>query len=182
MAKSKLDRAVAILLLMCILTLVYCLTCGLIFFRNKNISPHINTQLEYLNAYNILCQEYSDTCNKPKSYYKQFVEKDMEVKAYFYSERKLNKYNGLIFATIRLIVIDNTIDGYEYCTTFTHEVIHLTHFVANERYVCYETFKYLYESEELHEVGVWYGCRQIYGYYSGDYNISDLIVNYLTNK
>lgn len=182
MAKSKLDRAIAVLLLMCVLTLAYFGTCGLIFFRDKSIPPHINTQLDYLNAYDVLLQEHDDTRQKPKAYYKEFVEKDMGVKFYIYGEKELGKYNGKTFVTIRLILIDNTIDGYEYCTTFAHEIIHLTHFVANERYVCYETFKYLYESEELHEVGVWYGCRQIYGYYSGEYNISDLIVNYLTNK
>jgi hypothetical protein len=161
---------------------VYFGTCGLIFFRDKKIPPYINSQLDYLNAYDILCQEYDDTCQKPKAYYKEFVEDDMGVKFYFYGERKLDKHNGLTFATIRLIVVDNTIDGYEYCVTFAHECIHLKQFVSDERYVCYETFKYLYESEELHEVGVWYGYRQLYGCYNGEYNIEDLVVNYLTNK
>ena len=182
MAKSKFNRAIAVLLLICVLAFVYLGVCGILFFRNKTLPVYINSQYDYLYACNILEQGYEERDVRTKEYYRNKVEKDLGLNFYFYKERKLSEYGGVTFPTIRLIVLDTDVSGYEYCVVFAHETIHLTQFIADERHVCYETFKYLYESEELHEVGAWYGYRQLYGYYNGEYNIEDLVVNYLTNK
>ena len=110
------------------------------------------------------------------------IEQDFNFKFYFYKERNIEGCDGLTYFTIRTIVIEKDLNEYQYCKTFAHEVLHLKLFIQQEDFICYETFKYLYESEELHNVGVWYGLQQLRGCYSGKYNISGHVVNYLTNK
>lgn len=181
MAKSKLDKAVVIMLFICLIVLIYFGTCGLVFFRKKPMSIGVYSQVEFLNAYGELVKDF-EYGEFEKGYYKSIIKKDLKPKFYIYSERTLKSHCGLTLPTIRLIIIDERLQGNEYCVTLAHETMHLNQFIREERYVCYETFKYLYESEELHNVGVWYGLKQLNGDYSGEYDISGLVVNYLTNK
>jgi hypothetical protein len=183
MAKIRLNKVVAFILLFCVLVLVYLGCCAIVFFREKFMPLQVFGQTDYLKAIHKLESEYNSFEDEhTKEWYREKIEQDLELKFYFYKERDIERYNGLAYATIRTIVIDEELDGYGYCKTFAHEVMHLKLFIQQEDYVCYETFKYLYESEELHNVGVWYGLQQLRGCYSGKYNISGHVVNYLTNK
>lgn len=182
MAKSKLDKLIAILLLMCLTIGVYLGVVCVVFFRNKQLPLQVYSQVNYLNAYDFLIREYDDKCNsESKEYYKDLIEKDLGMSFYIYKEMQI-ECSGKAYPTIRTIVIDDDVTGYDYCMVLAHEIMHIKLFIKQEDYVCYETFKYLYESEELHNVGVWYALRQLNGYYSREYNISGHIVNYLTNK
>lgn len=137
----------------------------------------------YRKAIDILESTYDKNYKiKSKEEYRKIICEDLGLKFYFYSEKELVGYAGKTYPLIRLIVLDSEIDGIKYCETFAHEAFHLKHFTGQEDYVCFQTFKYLYESNELHNCGVLYGLWQIYGFYSGEYNIPDLIVDYLTNK
>jgi hypothetical protein len=176
-------RIVAILLLMCILMITYLGVVVVVFYRKKNLPIAIVGHYEVTKALDRLEREYNENePSKTKTYYKNFIEKDLGLKAYIYSENELEHHSGLTYPTIRLIVMDNRLGGYSYCTTFVHEAIHLTEFIQQEDYVTWRTFKYLYESEELHNVGVWFAERQILGYYQGEYNVADFIVDYLTKE
>ena len=187
MAKKldKLDKVLIALILIDVLVLCYLGTCWLILKRNKDMPFIYFNSKEYYNAIDILQNEYYDNSiiSLEDERYKDIVESELKPKFYIYLEKDLKtKYTGLTLPVIRTIIIDDNVQGYEYCITFAHEVIHLNEFTLNERYVCYKTFVYLYESEKLHDVGVWYANKQLYGYYGGEYNIADLIVDYLTNK
>jgi hypothetical protein len=131
---------------------------------------------------NRLNEDYQDNERKSKYYYKKILDKDLKLKMYIYREKYLKNNNGLCIANLRLIIIDESIRDYQYCVTLTHEMMHLKRYRKQENYICFETFKYLYESEELHDVGVWYAIRQINGCYSSEYNISNQVLDYLTNK
>lgn len=114
--------------------------------------------------------------------YRRIIEQDLECYFYFYKETNLNEGAGKCYVTIRLIVLDERLKGNQYCVTFAHELMHLKKFRKQESYICFETFKYLYENSKLHNSGVWYAIKQLEGAYSGEYNISNQIVDYLTNK
>lgn len=177
------NRIIAVMLLICVLMIVYLSTVAIIFYRKKNMPFVFCGHYEVTTALDKLEKEYNNHVPaRTNAYYKNFIEKDLKLRAYIYHEKELQDYNGLTFPTIRLIILDSRLVGYNYCVTFVHETIHLTEFIKQENYVTWKTFKYLYESEELHNVGVWFAERQILGYYKGEYNVSDLIVNYLTAR
>ena len=183
---DKLDKIFISVIILCVFVLIYFGTCALIFFRNKDVPLVVVNSKDYYNAIDKLHREYNDNAitSLSESQYKEIVEKELGLKFYIYLERdiKSNDYVGLTLPTIRTIIVDEYAKGYEYCITFAHETIHLIQFIKEERYVCFETFKYLYESNKLHDIGVWYAMKQLYGYYSGEYNISDLVIDYLTKN
>lgn len=183
MEKSKLNRFIAFILLIIVLILVYLGIVAIVFYRKEHTPIYFNSTYDYIFAIDKLENEFDNKIEaKSKKYYKETIEKELGLKHYIYAETKLSKYSGLTFPTIRTIIIDEEIHGYDYCSVMAHEAIHLKEFVKSENYVTWKTFLYLYESEELHNVGVWFALRQIYQYYDGEYNISDLVVYYLTNK
>lgn len=171
------------MIIICIIILLFLLSCTLIFERKKDLPYRNLMPRDYRNAIQLLEKSYiKDYKPKTKEEYRKFIESDMGVHFYIYTEKDMVDYAGKIYPLARLIIIDTDTDGYKYCETFAHEAIHLKEFIGQEDYVTFQTFKYLYESEELHNVGVWYGLSQVYGCYSGEYNVSHLIVDYLTNK
>lgn len=187
MAKlSKIEKFFIGEILFCIIVLVYLGVCALVFFRNKEIELALVTSNQYYLALNELQKDYNENCNiLDKSKCREIVEEELNLKCYIYGETDLgDKYNGLTFASIRTILLDDSLSREEYCIVFVHETIHLTEFIADERYVCFATFKYLYEHEceEMHNIGVVYGIQQLRGMYSGEYDIYDLIVDYLTKN
>lgn len=182
MAQRKLDKAINVLICACVIMIILLGVSGIVWFRRIEM-PYTIDGYDKDKAITILSLEYS--INAPvysNRYYREHVEDDLNIHIYFCVESGLKQHNGLCFGNIRLIVIDEDVSGYQYCYTFAHEIMHLKHMIKQENYVCFETFKYLYESEEFHNVGVWYGLRQLNGCYSGEYNISNQIVDYLTNK
>lgn len=178
---AKLNRIISIILSFMVLVNVYILAIGIAFKRKVEVPVVFPQQHDYLMAYQILNEECKEL-TKTDDELRYMIAKDLGLKLYFYNEKSMKDYAGKTYVTIRLILMDIDANGFEYAQVFTHEVMHLKKMVANESWVCFETFKYLYEHEELHNVGVWYGQRQLQGCYYGEYNISDLIVNYLTKK
>jgi hypothetical protein len=182
MAKSKLNKIFAIICLIGILIILYLGFVAVAFFRNKNMPLQTYSQTDYLIAYDMLVKEYDNLqADNTNEFYKKYIENSLNIDCYFYKETEL-ECAGRVYVVIRLIVIDDDASGYNYCLTFAHEMMHLKRFIKQEDYICFETFKYLYEDKELHNVGVWYGLKQLNGHYSKEYDISGLVVNYLTNK
>ena len=181
MAKfSKLEKVFIGIVIFCVIMLVYLLSCALVFFRKKTIPIVINTSQDYVEALSNLSQVQHPLTNNE---YRETLKKQLPVGLYIYLEKDLGDTNsGLTLATIRTIVLDDSLVGHEYCVTLTHELMHLKYFIQDERYVCWQTFLFLWQCEELNDVAQWYSYMQIYGYYNGDYDISDLVVDYLTNK
>ena len=182
---SKVEKFCISIIILCVLVLIYLGTCAILFFRNREIPYVTYTQLDYYNVVDKLYLESYNGNNKAlsNSSYKKTLEQELNPQLYIYKEKNAHKqYAGLTLPIIRTIIIDSEIDGYDYCLTLTHEIMHLNHFIANERYICFETFKFLYENEKLHDVGVWYAYKQLTVIYSKDYYIADLVIDYLTKN
>lgn len=178
---KKLNKVANWLIIILVIVNIYLLGIGIAFNRDIRVPVVFPQQSQYTMAWNILSEECEEL-TKTDDELRKFIAKDLGLRVYFYGEKSMQDYAGKTYTTIRLIIMDKDASGYEYAQVFTHEVIHLKKIVGNEKWVCFEAFKYLYESEELHNVGVWYGQKQLQGCYGGEYNIADLIVNYLTNK
>lgn len=177
---KKLNKVANWLIIILVIVNIYLLGIGIAFNRDIRVPVVFPQQSQYTLAYQILNEECEEL-TKTKEELRKFIAKDLGLKCYFYKEKSMEDA-GKVYVAIRLILIDKDISGFEYAEIFAHEVIELKSFVWSESWVCFETFKYLYESEELHNVGVRYGQKQLQGCYYGEYNIADLIVNYLTNK
>lgn len=183
MAKSKLDRAIIAVLLLCVLVLIYLGVSAVAIFRKKQMPVCFNSMLDCMTAYSMLVQDFDENANvESNEYYRELIEKDLGLKFYLYSEDSLDGYVGKTHMVIRRITIDETANGYQYCWAFAHEALHLKHFIQHEEFVTFETFKFLYEHEELHNVGVALALKTLEGAYSGEYDVSDYIIYYLTNK
>ena len=185
--RIKMDRGLRSLIAVSIFVGVICIRClfiALIFMRREATPKDEYSYEDYRKAYKTLGEDldapYSIRTDKE---YKEFIEKDLGLKYYIYTENDLKRDSGRAYILIRTMVIDKHQDGYYYCLTFAHECMHMVRFRQDERYISFETFKYLYEheDEELHNVGVWYGYRVLRDKYSGDYDIKEEIVNYLNN-
>lgn len=184
MEKGKFKRLKIIIWL---IVLVLSLVTGirlLVFFRDIKL-PILNyTQSEYLCAFDKLYKDFDFKMpSLTKQEYREQLENKLNFQNYIYFECN-SSFNGWQNVIIPTIIINENLSEYDYCRTLTHEMMHFKKFSANEKYISFETFKYLYENEceYLHNVGVLYGLNKIYGSHSGEYDVSGLIVNYLTNK
>lgn len=177
-------RVVIVILILCIMVLGWFLSIILIFNRDVDYPNTISNYEQYYKARDILRNElYEDVCSFTNDEYREYIEKSIGLKFYIYKEKDLNNgFNGKAYPIIRAIFIDKDIVGYKYCETFAHEAIHIKECVGNETYVCYETFKFLYEDEVLHNVGVVYGWEQMNKSKPSQYNIREQVIYYLTQK
>lgn len=179
-------RIVAAMLLLCVLWIAWVWTITLLGDRDKEVPCFNWTYKEYYNACDILYKDlYNNVCNFTNEQYREYIEKDLNLKFYIYKEDDLINTLGLdgnTNAILRTIWIDETLTDTEYCETFVHEAMHLKKCIKNETYVCYETFKYLYEDEVLHNVGVVYGWQQMNKSEPSEYNIREQVIYYLTQK
>ena len=181
---SKIEKVLVGFILFMVLILCYCGVCAIILFRGKKVPLQVNSCIDYYNvSQTIGTPEYS--YKTPRKEFRNFVKSELGIWGYLYfeSDKLPSDKAGLSLPIIRTIIIDDELDNeYEYYATIVHEFMHLKHFIINERFVCWQTFLYLWESEELHDIGVWYARHQVGGAYSNKYDISDLIVDYLTKK
>lgn len=182
---KKLDKAekwLVGILIFCIILLLGQGIAILVFNRKIDMPVYIHTTRDYYTAYAILETDYELPQSQTDEEYRETIAKEAGLGLYFYAEKNLgNEYNGATLAVIRTIIIDERLAGEEYCMVFTHETMHLTKYSSNETYISFETFKFLYESADkyLHNAGVLYGLKQLQGYYRGEYNCHDYIINYL---
>ena len=177
-------RVVVSILILCVMFLGWCVAVIIIFNRNVTFPNVISNYSQYHMAIDVLKKDlYNNTCNMSNKEYREYLEEDLGLSFYIYKEKDLsNGFNGKAYPVIRTIFLDKDLSGYEYCQTLVHEMIHIKECVANETYVCYETFKYLYEDEVLHNVGVVYGWQQMNKTYKDEYNIREQVIYYLTQK
>lgn len=175
-----------IITILCVIMLLYIMCCGIVFFKKKNIKYKYVDATDYYVVLEMLYREFDEECKPLKNnQYRELIENDFDLKFYNYKEKRLsNGTAGITFPVIRMIILDDRLLNEEYCVVFAHEAIHLDCYVADERWVCFETFKYLYKSEnpKLHNAGVKYAIQQMKGLYREERDVYDLIVDYLTNK
>jgi hypothetical protein len=185
----KLDKISKIFISLCVIVLTYFGVLVIILFRKINMPVEIYTHQQANKVYQTLYQDYYDydltyiKCNADfKIEVKELIRIKLDIKHYIYIEKKLkSKNSGLCLPTIRTIVIDKQLSAYKYVLVLTHELMHLKTYSNQEDFVCFETFKWLYNSDNelLHKVGVKYALDQLNYKYSGEYLIFDYIINYL---
>ena len=157
-----------------------------VFMRKGVIDNYQYTKEQYSTVLSNLINEYETiTTGRTNEDYRKIVEKDFGCGFYIYSEKDIEKgYNGKCYAFIRLIQIDDKASGFNYLTSFAHEMIHLTEFIKDEQYVAWKTFKYLYEHDdpEFHSFGVRMGIYVFYNFYPEEYNCTAQIIEYFVRK
>ena len=112
--------------------------------------------------------------------YKHLIETELNLKLYSYQVKELPNDNGKCNLYFRIIRINTGLSGVHYARTFTHEAMHLKHCTENELFVCYETFKFLYKSDNkyLHNAGVIYAIDNLTHNVAEEYNITNQIMYY----
>lgn len=186
--KRKLDWISKIgigLILIGVIFLVYMVILVFIYYREIDMPVVIYTPNEYNKVLADLWSEYIPlNTQRTNQEYKELIEEELDLNFYIYCEKDLKWNDGLELKPIRTIIIDNDLSGYEYCLNFIHEAMHFKRLSANETYIHFETFKYLYENEdiELHNFGVRFAIKQLRGDYKEDYNCHDQIIGYFRSK
>lgn len=182
---KKIFKIIGIILV--IILLPFCTYCSIIFFRlnsdrSLEYAPYTERDVEYaLNQlYDIY--EYKPLSNRV---YRNMLDEEFCLKVYFYQVIDLpDEINGWSNCWTRTIKIDKQIQGYSYCKTLCHEMIHIKYCTGDETFTSYMTFVTLYESDNIHlkQVGAWFGIDQIDKCYRGEYNCRDYIIKYFKEK
>ena len=103
---------------------------------------------------------------------------------YFYAEKDLYSskriYGETVFF-IRLIIMQDNADIVDYIFNFAHEYMHLKYMTASERFVNFEAFKLLYESndEYFRNVAIMYAKQDMRGNIPESYSCWYYIKEYL---
>lgn len=147
---------------------------------------HLNHNLNYKGS-TIDSIEY--TPYRPdyitRDYLKEEIEKLFDSPKYVYKDTTLQKpVIGKTTFLIRLIEMDIDISLENYTLAFTHEMVHLTHVTACERYCNFTAFKMLYESgnDYFKNVALAYADNDFRGYVEYNYSCSGYIEEYLQEK
>ena len=138
-------------------------------------------------VYQLLTSEYDQLEHYvlTKEQYRELLEDELNFHVYTYKEEPLEYPTvGRSDPFLRIIRITTDYDGQEYAKTLTHEIMHIKKQSFNEQYICFETFKFLYEHENpyLRASGVLYGISQLSCTYSNKYDIEPLIMYYFLNE
>ena len=106
---------------------------------------------------------------------------------YFYAEEDLYSskriYGETVFF-IRLIIMQDNADIVDYIFNFAHEYMHLKYMTASERFVNFEAFKLLYESNDecFRNVAIMYANQDMYGNIPETYSCWGQIYEYLKGE
>lgn len=138
-------------------------------------------------AYQILMSEYDQLEHYvlTKEQYRELLEDELKFHVYTYKEEPLEYPTmGRSNPFLRIIKITTDYDGQEYAKTLTHEIMHIEKQSFNEQYICFETFKFLYEHDNpyLRASGILYGINQLSCRYPRGYDIEPLIMYYFLNE
>lgn len=150
----------------------------------KSISRRQSPQLicGYSEKQIVLNKLYSEqtTHTLTNNEYKRLIETELNLILYSYEVKEMEGRNGECNLYFRTIRINPSRKGVYYARTFTHEAMHLKHYTVKELFVCYETFKFLYESNNkyLHNAGVIYAIDNLIHNVAEDYNITNQIMYY----
>lgn len=184
MVKKILKRIFVIILIILLPVCTYFTVICAIKHRDTSIQYVSYTIVDVMYAKSELQKEYSF---EPLSnrVYRNALEEELKLKWYYYDVVDLGEgLNGLSNCYYRTIKIHEDLEGYWYCKTMCHEMIHLKYLTGDETYTSYMTFVRLYESDNeiLRRVGAWYGLNQIENRVYGEYNCRDYVISYFKEK
>ena len=172
MSEQKLNKICKILMTITAVLLVIFL-----YIMTITIISVTNNKMDYVDApksdkvYYIekLLDDYNTDKHQPLENVeiKKLVDKNVDLKCYmlFYKDIKPDNTYGRAFPVFRSIYIDTSLKTHRYAIVLTHEMIHIKHLTVNEMYTQYQTFLYLFESdnEYLKECGVYFAYTVLAG-------------------
>ena len=184
---KKTRKKVILIIIVIIIISLIALTLGLVFYRKIDLPDVKYTEEERRTFRDKLLDEYDE--NLPpltKKEYRQKISAEMKLGPYLCLEVDLpGCYGGYSVVILRTILMDNNLSNQEsYCLVFTHEAMHMKKFHPNEKYINFESFKCLYESDDiyLHNAGVKYGINILRGRYTGEEDCKANVIDYLSKK
>ena len=146
---------------------------------------YTSNKLEYRKSHRYMELEYSvDWENYTREEVRADLEKLFGAKFYIYKEEDLDKKGvyGLTTPLIRLIRMDDNISIELYTFYFAHELVHLTHFTASEKYCNLVAFKVLYNTEKYRDIAIRYAIQDRNGCITQDYSCWEYIFDYLMEE
>lgn len=189
MVKSLIKRCLIVILIVTYIILGYCGAIYLISNRNitLDVCPYTKEQKQA-----VLDKLWSEkqTCKRDYTMttldWRILLADDLNLHCYIYAEEDLpGSTVGLADIYTRKITMDVEREDVGYIKTFVHEVLHIKLCTLNERYVTYETFKFLYNHTNSHVrlAGIVYAKDQLDGgYRNTKYDISELIMYYFLTE
>lgn len=200
MTKSKLTKkdwcwlTLKIFLISLTIFLIYFFTIATIFKQNGKLKYNSNyTELQKNTVLDTLVKEYNQLGRQDLSLNdgKQLIQKLTNV--YFYKEILIDlPYNnaGCANPIVRLVFIDKEIytksfrsygDLNDYFIVLTHEYIHISKVLGDERATQFKTFKLLYESNNnrLKQCAIQLAINILYNRYPQEYDCSYYIIEYI---
>lgn len=167
----------------CIVIIIISSSFAVFLRRMPVLAGYDHSNAEVSLAIELLENEYTEIeSDRTNSDYRSIIENDFNCHLYFYKEVDLPEgVDGQTIPMFRIIKIDSDAKGFFYCSTFAHEMIHLTGYIQQESYVNFRTFIYLIEHEdpEFHNFGVQMGIYSLKGMYPSQYDCNGDIINYV---
>lgn len=148
-----------------------------ILYRRVELPSNKYSEHSYNTAYTTLLTQNR---HLPEISNKEYRKK-IGIRGRIYIETGLSQSYAL--PQLNIILMQNNLTNEEYCIMLAHEELHLRKYSANETYISFETFKFLYTSPDiyLHQAGVLFGLKQLDDQYYNEYDIKGQIINYLTD-
>lgn len=144
-----------------------------------------SNKLEYRKPHRYIELTYEQNWN---NYTREEVRRDLEglfnAKFYKYQEEDLDHKGvyGLTLPIYRNVKMDDDIPIYLYTFYLAHELVHLTHFTASERYCNLVAFKVLYNTEKYRDIAIRYAIQDRDGGITQDYSCWEYIFDYLKEQ
>lgn len=187
---KKLKRFSIVVCVIVYIILTYC--AGIYFYGNRyielDVCPYINDQRQRVIEQLIAERKTTKFINKPNPYWRHLLEDELNFHFYIflYDDELPTTMVGYSNRYLRVIRMDVDRRDTGFVRTMTHEIIHIKLCSSNERYVCYETFKFLYEHDNtmFKYTAISYAINQLDGLWrnNDEYNIEDQIMYYFLNK
>ena len=175
-------KRLIILLILSLIIITYNITV-LILFNTRYYEYDYCKYTYNENVYYSLEKEYySITCEKlDKTYCKQLICEDIDNNFYLLIDFINMNRLGMTQPISRTIFVDSNCSTEEYILALTHEMLHLKYLTGNETFVNFQTFKYLYEHENLFfkKIGIRFAIEILMCGYEGNvYDCSYYIIEY----
>lgn len=180
-------------IVVCVIGYIILTYCAVIYFYGNryielDVCPYTNDQRQCVIEQLVAERKTTKFDSKPNPYWRHLLEDELDFHFYIFlyndefsitTAGDSNRYSRVI-----RMDIDRRDTGF--VRTMTHEIMHIKLCSTNERYVCYETFKFLYEHDNImfRYTAISYAINQLDGLWrdNAKYNIEDQIIYYFLNE
>lgn len=186
---KKLKRCLIVIFIVAHIILGYYVTIYLVGNRNiqLDVCTYTNDQRQWVIEHLVAERKTTKLISKPNSYWRHLLEDELDFHFYIFLYNDefpiTTAGDSNIYSRVIRMDVDRRDTGF--VRTMTHEIMHIKLCSTNERYVCYETFKFLYEHDNtmFRYTAISYAINQLDGLWRDNdkYNIEDQIMYYFLN-